>query len=43
MMDEYYIIRGWDVKTGLQKGERLEALGLSDIVPEMKQRRLLSE
>ena len=43
MMDEYYIIRGWDVKTGLQKGERLEALGLSDIVPEMKQRGLLSE
>lgn len=43
MMDEYYIIRGWDVTTGLQKEERLEALGLSDIVPEMKQRGLLSE
>jgi aldehyde:ferredoxin oxidoreductase len=33
MMDEYYCIRGWDVKTGLQKKEMLDALCLSEIVP----------
>jgi len=36
MMDEYYSLRGWDVKTGLQTKEKLEALELSDIVPEMR-------
>ena len=34
MMDEYYSIRGWDVKTGLQKKEKLEKLSLSDIISE---------
>jgi aldehyde:ferredoxin oxidoreductase len=43
MMDEYYTIRGWDVKTGLQKKDRLEALELSDIVPEIRKKGLLSE
>ena len=34
MMGEYYSIRGWDVKTGLQKKEKLEKLSLSDIISE---------
>ena len=38
MMDEYYALRGWDVKTGLQKKETLEALSLSEIIPEMEKR-----
>jgi aldehyde:ferredoxin oxidoreductase len=42
MMDEYYILRGWDVKTGLQKKEKLEALSLSEIIPEMEKRNLLA-
>jgi aldehyde:ferredoxin oxidoreductase len=42
MMDEYYVLRGWDVKTGLQKKEKLEALSLSEIIPEMERRNLLS-
>jgi len=29
MMDEYYELRGWDVKTGLPKQETLEKLGLA--------------
>jgi len=42
MMDEYYTIRGWDVTTGLQRKEKLEALELSDIVPELQKRELIS-
>jgi aldehyde:ferredoxin oxidoreductase len=42
MMDEYYALRGWDVKTGLQKKETLEALSLSEIIPELEKRKLLS-
>jgi aldehyde:ferredoxin oxidoreductase len=41
MMDEYYVLRGWDVKTGLQKKEKLEALSLSEIIPEMEKRNLI--
>ena len=43
MMDEYYTLRGWDVKTGLQKRERLKTLELSDIIPEIQKRGLLLE
>jgi aldehyde:ferredoxin oxidoreductase len=43
MMDEYYHMRGWDVKTGLQRSTSLEELGLSDMLPEMQKRELLSE
>jgi aldehyde:ferredoxin oxidoreductase len=42
MMDEYYSLRGWDVKTGLQKKDGLEALGLSDIVPELQKMNLIA-
>ena len=43
MMDEYYLMRGWDVKTGLQRSTSLQELGLSDMLPEMKKGGLLSE
>jgi aldehyde:ferredoxin oxidoreductase len=43
MMDEYYLIRGWDIKSGLQKRATLEALGLSDIVQRLRAKGLLVE
>jgi aldehyde:ferredoxin oxidoreductase len=43
MMDEYYTVRGWDVDTGLQKKQTLEDLQLSDIIPELKDKGLISE
>jgi aldehyde:ferredoxin oxidoreductase len=43
MMDEYYTVRGWDVKSGLQKKERLEQLELSDIVPDLRKKGLMAE
>ncbi|MCD6325640.1 hypothetical protein J7L97_05055 [Candidatus Bathyarchaeota archaeon] len=30
MIDEYYILRGWDLKTGYLTKEKLESLGLND-------------
>jgi aldehyde:ferredoxin oxidoreductase len=42
MMDEYYELRGWDMKTGLQREEKLSALSLSDMVPELKKLNLLA-
>lgn len=35
VMDDYYLARGWDVETGLFKKDKLEALGLSDIVEDL--------
>ena len=32
MMDEYYELRGWDKETGLQTREKMEELGLGDVV-----------
>ncbi|MFC1969152.1 aldehyde ferredoxin oxidoreductase N-terminal domain-containing protein [Chloroflexota bacterium] len=43
MKDEYYQLRGWDVKTGLQKREKLEELELSDVVAELDSRGLLAD
>ena len=31
MKDEFYALRGWDIKTGLQKKTTLEALDLADV------------
>ena len=28
MLDEYYVARGWDLKTGMPTKEKLEELGL---------------
>ncbi len=41
MKDEYYEIRGWDVRTGLQKRARLEELGLGDVASELEEQDLL--
>jgi aldehyde:ferredoxin oxidoreductase len=43
MKDEYYQLRGWDVKTGLQKRQKLETLSLSVIIPELEKHNLLSK
>jgi len=42
MKDEYYAIRGWDVRTGLQKRAGLEELGLGDIAVELEEQGLLA-
>ena len=31
VLDEYYEWRGWDRASGLQTGERLQALGMDDV------------
>jgi aldehyde:ferredoxin oxidoreductase len=41
ILDEYYAARGWNEKTGLQKRETLERLGLKDIADDLSQRRKL--
>lgn len=41
MKDEYYRLRGWDEKTGLQTKEKLTALSLADIAEDLGRRRLL--
>jgi aldehyde:ferredoxin oxidoreductase len=41
MKDEYYAIRGWDVRTGLQKRARMEELGLGDVSNELEGQGLL--
>ena len=35
MLDEYYELRGWDVKTGIPTKEKLEELGLKDVIKEL--------
>jgi aldehyde:ferredoxin oxidoreductase len=37
MREEFYILRGWGVASGLQKKETLERLGLSDLSQDLKQ------
>jgi aldehyde:ferredoxin oxidoreductase len=41
MKDEFYQWRGWDVATGLPKGERLRELQLGDVASDLEKRRLL--
>jgi aldehyde:ferredoxin oxidoreductase len=36
MKDEFYALRGWDVKTGLQKKATLEELNLADVAVTME-------
>jgi len=36
MKDEFYALRGWDIKTGLQKKATLEALDLTDVAGTME-------
>jgi aldehyde:ferredoxin oxidoreductase len=37
MLDEYYVLRGWDVSTGLPTREKLEELNLKDVSAELEQ------
>jgi aldehyde:ferredoxin oxidoreductase len=37
VMDEYYMARKWDVKTGLFTVDGLKELGMEDLLPELKQ------
>lgn len=37
MRNEFYLLRGWNPDTGLQRAETLEGLGLSDIAVELEQ------
>ena len=41
MKDEYYLLRGWDVETGIQKREKLQELGMHFLCSEMEKGRLL--
>jgi len=43
MKDEYYELRGWDVKTGLQTGAVLEELELGDVARDLEVRGLLAK
>jgi aldehyde:ferredoxin oxidoreductase len=36
MKDEFYDLRGWDTKTGLQKKSTLEELDLADVAATME-------
>jgi aldehyde:ferredoxin oxidoreductase len=38
MKDEYYQLRGWDPRTGLQKKDTLQKLGLEDIIEPLKEK-----
>ncbi len=40
LKDEYYLIRNWDVKTGLQTKAKLKELDLSDIARDLSERGL---
>ena len=41
LKSEYYELRGWEVKSGLQTEARLRELELSDVAADLKQRNLL--
>ena len=42
MLDEYYELRGWDLKTGLLTEEKLLELGMKDVAEDLKRRGLLA-
>ena len=35
MKDAYYDIRGWDRSTGIPTKEKLQELGLEDLIPDL--------
>lgn len=41
MLNDYYEFRGWDLKTGIPTGKKLEELGLAEVVKELKRNRKL--
>jgi aldehyde:ferredoxin oxidoreductase len=36
LLDEYYSARGWDLKLGWPQEDRLNALGLAEVIPELR-------
>ena len=42
MKDEYYGLRGWDARTGLQTRAVLDDLGLQDVARDLEARGLLA-
>ncbi len=42
MLEEYYLLRGWDPATGLQKSEILDELGLQEVAKDLDKRGLLA-
>jgi aldehyde:ferredoxin oxidoreductase len=42
LKDEYYMLRGWDISTGLQTKEKLEELDLADVAERLKTRGMLA-
>jgi len=43
LMDEYYVLRGWDVATGRPTVAKLKELGLADVAEELTKRGLIKE
>ena len=41
MKDEYYLLRGWDVESGMQTKEKLQELGMGSLCSEMEKLGLL--
>ncbi|MCC6022900.1 MAG: aldehyde ferredoxin oxidoreductase family protein [Desulfurococcaceae archaeon] len=41
MLDEYYRVRGWDVRSGIPTVRKLEELGLRDVVEDLRRMGLL--
>jgi len=41
MKDEHYILRDWDVKTGIPTKETLKKFGLDDVAEDLKKRGIL--
>ena len=37
MLEDYYLMRGWDKETGIPTQERLQALGVSEVAQDMEQ------
>ena len=43
MRAEYYLLRGWNIDSGLQTFSKLRQLGLNDVAEDLAQRELLAE
>lgn len=41
MLDEYYVLRGWDVKTGIPTRKKLNELGLKNVARDLEKNGLL--
>jgi aldehyde:ferredoxin oxidoreductase len=43
MLDEYYTLHGWDIKTGIPNKKKLEELGLADVARNLEENGLYKE